>query len=188
MRDLAQVSIDATHSVVKNGGDEFIETRVEDPKPKRSFLGGLRVYTGVYTSEKFSKLFYRPIVLLILPPVIWATLVMAVTIGFLIAITSNFAQAFSVVYNFQPWQSGLCFISGLIGSVFGVFCGGQVSDLVAQFLTKRNGGIREPEMRLPALTISLVCAPLGLVLYGAGIEKQWHWMVPVIGLGLCKFP
>ncbi|EME78795.1 uncharacterized protein MYCFIDRAFT_157527 [Pseudocercospora fijiensis CIRAD86] len=164
-----------------------LAARPHQQPPKRSYLHGLNLYTGTYTSESLLKLFMRPVLMLLLPPVIWATLVMSVTIGFLVAITSNFAPAFSTTYNFNSWQSGLCFIAGLVGAVIGIALGGNFSDWTANFFTRRNGGIREPEFRLPAMTIGLVTAPLALVLYGAGIEHRWHWMLPTLGLGLLNF-
>ncbi|KAJ4252321.1 hypothetical protein NW762_010919 [Fusarium torreyae] len=154
---------------------------------KRTYWQSLAIFSGIHTQESFSKLFLRPIVLLALPPVLWATLVMAVSIGFLVAITSNFAVAFDTTYDFEPWQAGLCFISCPVGAGFGAFFGGRFSDMIADKLTSRNDGVRHPEMRLPAMAISLVTAPLALVLYGVGIERSWHWIVPTIGLGLLNF-
>lgn len=155
---------------------------------KHTRLQTLRIFSGSHTKESIWKLMIRPVVLLALPPVLWATLVMSVTIGFLVAISSNFATAFQGTYGFAPWQSGLCFIASIIGSLIAVFFGGRFSDFIADIFTRRNGGIREPEMRLPAIAISLVAAPLALVLYGVGIGQELHWMVPTLGLGLCRFP
>jgi len=59
--------------------------------------------------------------------------------------------------------------------------------MTADFFTKRNGGIREPEMRLPAMMISFIASPLACVLYGVGIDRRLHWMVPTVGLGLFNF-
>lgn len=70
--------------------------------------------------------------------------------------------------------------------MIGIPAGGQLGDMVADYFTRRNGGIREPEMRLPAMIPSLITTPLALILYGVGIEKKLHWMCPTIGLGLCK--
>lgn len=153
---------------------------------KRSFVQSLALSHGRFTEESYFKMFLRPIVLLALPQVLWATLVMSVTIGFLVAISSNFASAFNTTYNFASWQSGLCFISGMVGVLLGIFAGGWVSDKVADMLTRRNGGIREPEMRLPAIVIGLITSPLGLVLYGVAIDNNLHWIVPTLGLGFCK--
>ncbi len=162
------------------------ETGARSIPRKHTYVQSLRLNNGVLTKESLFKMFLRPIALLMLPPVLWATLVMSVTIGFLVAISSNFASAFATTYNFAAWQSGLCFISGLIGSLLGIAGGGWFSDKVANYLTARNGGIREPEMRLPAIMLGLIASPLGLVLYGVGINNQLHWICPTLGLGFCK--
>lgn len=152
---------------------------------KEGYIHSLRFWSGeIYTDESFWRMFVRPFGLILIPPIFWATIVMSVTIGFLVAVVSNFASAFSTAYGFEAWQSGLCFISGMVGCFLGTFAGGPFSDWVADYFTKRNGGIREPEMRLPAIALSVVCAPLSLVLYGCGIDNEWHWMVPTLGLGL----
>ncbi|KAK5132327.1 hypothetical protein LTR08_009162 [Meristemomyces frigidus] len=160
----------------------------ESQRPgKRSYLTSLKLYQGNLTSESLWRIFLRPIVMLALPPVLWATLVMSVTIGFLVAITSNFASAFAEAYGFVPWQSGLCFIAGLIGSAMGILFGGVLSDWVANYFTKLNGGIREPEHRLPTLIIGMLTTPLALVLYGVAIQHRLHWMVATFALGLLTF-
>lgn len=165
-----------------------VETGERLPPPKkRTYAQNLRIFNGTLTKESILKIFVRPIAFLILPPVIWATLVMSVTIGFLVAISSNFASAFSEVYGFAPYQSGLCFIAGILGSLIGIFAGGWFSDWTANVLTRRNGGIREPEMRLPSMVLGLIASPLALILYGVGIQNKLHWMVPTLGLGLRKF-
>ncbi|KAK4539201.1 hypothetical protein LTR36_001159 [Oleoguttula mirabilis] len=168
----------------KPGGSSHDEG---SPSTKRSYLSSLRLYEKKLTSESLGTLFLRPIVVLMLPPVLWATLVMSVEIGFLVAISSNYSSAFQETYNFQPWQVGLCFIAGFIGSGIGIFFGGHFTDWVANYFTKRNGGIREPEFRLPAISIGLVTTPLALVLYGVGIQHKLHWMCPTVGLGLLNF-
>jgi hypothetical protein len=62
--------------------------------------------------------------------------------------------------------------------------GGPVGEGVANYFTVRNRGIREPEFRLPAIAISIITAPLGLILYGAGLQYKLPFMVPIVGLGL----
>ena len=154
-------------------------------QPRReSYIRSLRLFTGVYTQETLFKLFTRTVALILLPPALWASLVMAVTIGFLVAISSNFASAFSETYGFSTWQTGLCFISACIGSIVGVWFGGGFSDIVADYFTRRNGGLREPEFRLPAIALNVIFGPLALILYGVGIGMKLHWMCATVGLGL----
>jgi len=46
-----------------------------------------------------------------------------------------------------------------------------VSDLVADYLTRKNNGIRETEMRLLVLLPAMVIAPAGLICYGETAAK-----------------
>ncbi|KIW99564.1 uncharacterized protein Z518_11303 [Rhinocladiella mackenziei CBS 650.93] len=155
---------------------------------KLTYLQSLRLVPAEpYTQESFITLGIRPIVLLILPAVLWATLVMSVCIGFFVAVSSNLATAYSVTYNMQTWQAGLCCVSIIVGALLAVFFGGKLSDLVANSLTARNSGLREPEMRLPAMALSVITGPLSLVLYGVGIEQRLHWICPTIGVGMLTF-
>lgn len=140
-----------------------------------TYLRSLRFWSGeTYTDESFWRMFIRPFGLILIPPVFWATIVMSVTIGFLVAVVSNFNSALSSNYGFASWQCGLCFIAGMVGCFLGTFAGGPFPDWVADYFTKRNGGIREPELRLPAIILTVITGPLFLLLYGFGIAKGWH--------------
>lgn len=157
------------------------------PPPKESYLQSLKMFRKIWTKESFFTMFFRPLGLICLPPILWSALVQSVTIGFLVAVTSNVASAYTTAYGFAPWQIGMCFLAAVVGSLIGIPAGGQLSDMTASFFTKRNQGCRVPEMRLPAMTICLLSTPLGLVLYGVGIEKKLHWICPTVGLGLLNF-
>jgi MFS family permease len=158
-----------------------------DYSKRRSFFSKMSVYSGIHTKESFLHLFIRPFIVIAYPAVLWSTLVTAVTVGFLIAVTTNVAIAYGMAYHFGPAKVGLCFLAGVIGSILGVLFGGVVLDKFSQRRAKANGGVREPEMRLPAIAIVLVASPLALVLYGGGVAHNWHWIVPTIGLGLINF-
>lgn len=168
--------------------DTVVHTDVERTPERKSYVQKLSLSSGKYTNEPLLKLIFRPLGLILLPPVLWSALVEAVTIGFLVAVTSNVAVAFEATYGFEPWQVGLCFISACIGSVIGIPAGGMLGDFVADRLTKKKHGRRTPEMRLPAMMPSLVTTPLALMLYGVGIQHKLHWIMPTIGLGLCAYP
>lgn len=85
-------------------------------------------------------------------------------------------------YNFSTTATGLMFLSALIGSVFG-YLTGVFADTVVVFLARRNGGVKEPEMRLWTLCISFVYAGAGYLLYGWGAEEGLHWVAVAFGLG-----
>ena len=167
-----------------SAAEPVVEGRPPGKTP--SYLASLKILHRSLTTESLPKLILRPLGLICLPPVLWSALVEAATIGFLIAATSNVSVAFNRTYGFETWQVGLCFTASIIGSLVGIPAGGQMGDAVADWLTRRNGGIREPEMRLPAMMPCLIGTPLGLILYGVGIQYRLHWMCPTMGLAICK--
>lgn len=188
VRDIPSAHVAENHTIDKAHAlaPSDVESSSISPPKKESYLQSLRIFHRVWTEESLFRMFLRPLGLILLPPVLWAALVQSVTIGFLVAVTSNVAPAFTAAYGFQPYQVGLCFISAIIGSLLGIPAGGVLTDYIADYFTKRNGGIREPEMRLPAMMLCLITTPLALILYGVGIERQLHWICPTIGLGLRK--
>jgi hypothetical protein len=78
-------------------------------------------------------------------------------------------------YNFSTTATGLMFLSALIGSIFGYFTG-VFADTIVVFLARRNGGVKEPEMRLWTLCLSFVYA-------GLAADSGLPWIAVAIGLG-----
>lgn len=158
-----------------------------DHSKRHGFVRKMVLFSGTHTNESFWQLFVRPFIVIAYPAVLWATMVTAVTVGFLIAVTTNVAIAYGEAYHFGPSKVGLCFLAGIIGSVIAIIFGGTVIDISSQRMAKRNGGLREPEMRLPAIALVCITAPLALLLYGAGIQHGLSWVMPTFGLGLINF-
>jgi hypothetical protein len=85
-------------------------------------------------------------------------------------------------YNFSTTATGLMFLSALVGSIFGYFTG-VFADTIVVFFARRNGGVKEPEMRLWTLCISFVYAGVGYLLYGWAADAGLPWIAIAIGLG-----
>ncbi|KAF7969548.1 hypothetical protein HWV62_26951 [Athelia sp. TMB] len=152
---------------------------------KKSYVQSLAISNGPFTNENLLTIFLRPFGAILLPAVAWATMVFSVTVGFLVAITSNFGVALGdAPYNFNTLQLGLCFISAGIGALLAAPMGGWLGDKITTIATRKNGGIREPEMRLPAIIPHIIIAPFALVLYGVGIEHGLHWICPAFAFAL----
>ncbi|KAJ5746508.1 major facilitator superfamily domain-containing protein [Penicillium odoratum] len=172
----------------RKGTHDHIEMSLPDTDvpPRKTYSQRHPIFSRSLTKESYLTLFIRPVVLFVLPPVLWTTLVFSVVLGFYVALTSNAPLAFKTVYGFQTYQTGLCFTSSIIGGLIGIAFGGILSDKVANYFTARNGGIREPEMRLPALIITIILGPLSLILYGVGLQEKLHWIVPTLSFGICE--
>jgi MFS family permease len=74
--------------VLGNKGYSPLSNGQSQPK-KKSYWSSLSLFSGeTYTNDSLWKMFIRPFGLVILPPVMWAMLVMSATIGFSVAISS----------------------------------------------------------------------------------------------------
>jgi MFS family permease len=154
--------------------------------PKKSFLQRLAFNSKPLTRESVWKIAFRPVPLVCLPPVLWSTVSFGIGIGIFVVMGTTAANTLSQVYHFTVWQVGVVWIASIIGNLLGMPFGGYFSDWVANRATLKNGGIREPEMRLPAVSVAMVCYPGSLLLYGLGLHYRTHYMVPILGLFLCK--
>ena len=55
-----------------------------------------------------------------------------------------------------------------------------MSDWISMRATKKNGGIREPEMRLPAMIPYVIIMYFGNIIVSVGYQHQWPWEAIVI--------
>lgn len=80
-------------------------------------------------------------------------------------------------------NSGLIAVASAIGFILAIPLTPS-SDILAARLTKRNNFIREAEMRLGALLIPMIIAPLGLVIYGITAQYDLHWIGYFFGVAM----
>lgn len=83
-------------------------------------------------------------------------------------------------YNFKPMTVGFTNFAIMVGAFIGLFTAGPLSDWVSARSTKRNNGIREPEMRLPAMIPYVVIMFLGNIVVAVGYERKWPWEAIVV--------
>lgn len=163
------------------------EPRTIDHSQRHTYMQQLSVMPSrIWTKDPWGMLILRPLVLITFPAVLWTAFIFAVTIGALVAISSNVAVAYGMTYFWGNGLTGSAFVSACIGSILGVIGAGLAEKWSAR-LTRNNGGVREPEMRLLPMIPALFTTPGALILYGVGIQNRLHWIVPTIGLGLLNF-
>lgn len=75
-------------------------------------------------------------------------------------------------YNWSPQAVGQTNWAILVGAAIGLATAGPFSDWVADQMTKRNGGIREPEMRLLAMIPYVIIMYLGNIIVSVGKSKS----------------
>ena len=90
------------------------------------------------------------------------------------------SQAFAAPpYNFSPLTIGFLNFAILVGAIIGLLTAGPLSDYISMILTKRNGGIREPEMRLLTMVPYFILMLIGNFVTAFGWQNQLNWKVSV---------
>jgi hypothetical protein len=115
------------------------------------------------------KVFFNPIVL-------WAGLMLAGPADLVLFFNMTESPIFAAPpYLFNPQSVGYTNFAFVIGALLGLATAGPMSDWIAARATRKNGGVREAEMRLPALWFYMVITILSLILGGIGYQRQWAW-------------
>ncbi|CAA9963932.1 Transmembrane transporter [Pyrenophora teres f. maculata] len=125
------------------------------------------------------KVFFKPIIL-------WAGLMLAGPADMLLFFNITESPVLAAPpYLFKPDQVGYTNFAFAVGALIGLATAGPYSDWVAARAARRNGGVREAEMRLPALWIYMIITILSVVLGSVAYRQQWAWgHIVVWGYGL----
>jgi hypothetical protein len=83
-------------------------------------------------------------------------------------------------YNFSTSQVGFANFGFAAGAFLGMVTAGPFSDWVVKRATAKNNGVREAEMRLPALIPFAIIAVIGTAIGGVAMRDGWPWPVLVI--------
>ncbi|KAH8883508.1 MFS general substrate transporter [Thozetella sp. PMI_491] len=151
---------------------------------KRGFLRNLALWEKPDPNVSLRKTFLRPFVLVTYPTIFWACMVYGMSLGWNVILGATVAQLFAPQYGFDAQNQGLVFLSPFVGSLAGSWLCGSLSDSVANYFTQRNGGIREPEMRLPVCIMGSFLTFTGALMAGLTYHYNTHWAGPVVGYGV----
>jgi MFS family permease len=153
--------------------------------PKKSFTQELKFWNSGDPDVNLLHVFLRPFVLVAYPTVLWSCCIYGMALSWNVILGASVAQLFAPPpYAFNSNGQGLFFLSPFIGSLFGVFFSGPGGDWIANFFTKRNNGVREPEMRLPTCLLAAFFTFFGALWFGLAYEHEMHWAMPVVGAGV----
>ena len=163
----------------QHSGNNPIDAAVHPP-PKLISKQNMRIFNGRKTDESFFKLLLRPFPLFFHPGIFWACLIQGTLIGWTVLIGIVLAAIMlGPPLLFNEVQTGYMYTGAFIGAVLGFLLAGLISDWVPRWMTKRNGGIYEPEFRLVLVIPQLIFGCAGL--YGFGITSintyryGWFW-------------
>ncbi|CAK7269555.1 hypothetical protein SEPCBS119000_003627 [Sporothrix epigloea] len=158
-------------------------------KPAQTFTQQLRPWNGRLHYDNWFRVALRPFVLFAYPAVLWSSIVYACSVGWLIVLSESVSVIYRAAdtYNFSALSAGLIYVSPFVGGVLGTAVAGKVSDVVVLAMTRRNGGLYEPEFRLVMAAPVALTTIAGLVGYGWSVQAGDHWIVPTVFFGVISF-
>ncbi|KUM64872.1 hypothetical protein ACN42_g2193 [Penicillium freii] len=161
--------------------------RTNSDIPLKTYFQRMALVT--VTDEALWPHFYQPIVALFtFPAVSYAAITYGSTLSWFAIMTSLQASYLILPpYNFDAVGVGLMNVAPFVGALLGFPFGGHLSDKSILWLSKRNGGIYEPEMRLwLALPIAII-SPAGILMFGLSLAYGAHWALLTVGFGFFGF-
>ncbi|KAL0254531.1 hypothetical protein SLS55_010008 [Diplodia seriata] len=160
-----------------NGVDAEVGDALPDI-PKRTALQKLKPWT-YYPQDTTTwwQYFQRPFFLFGFPNVVISGIIFAFGCTAGIVSFNTISEILTAPpYNWTTTSTGLIFLAALVGAFIGWATGGPFSDALVLALARRNGGVKEPEMRLWTLWGAAgVYAAVGYLAYGWGAARGAHW-------------
>lgn len=158
-------------------------------QPTKTFKQTLQPWNGRLCFDSWFPVAFRPFVLFAYPAILWSTLVYSLSIGWLIVLSESMSYIFrnKERYNFSSLGTGLVYISPFIGGILGTVVAGKVSDIIVRFMSRRNGGVYEPEFRLIMAAPVAISTCTGLMGFGWSAAEKDRWIVPAVFFGIISF-
>ncbi|GAA5962910.1 hypothetical protein JCM3765_005916 [Sporobolomyces pararoseus] len=133
----------------------------------------------------------QPFSLFLAPTVILPTLAYSVAFAYSnVLLTVEIPSLLGRKYQLTPQGVGLQFIAACIGAIIGELFAGRGSDLWMQYRTRKAGGNREAEMRLPFAFPGYLLSGVGIIVFGVTLQNSapGHWNIrPLIGVAIALF-
>lgn len=155
--------------------------------PLKTRLALYTYYPGTW--QEFLRKLITPFITLVSYPIVsFAALQFGCMMAFLSMAATTVSNSFAMEpYNFSPAGIGNVNISPCIGMIFGCLFGGWFNDKTIIWMSRRNNGIYEPEMRLYSLVVANLTMTIGMFMFGITIANHVHWMVPTVGFAIVAF-
>ncbi|KAL8641764.1 MAG: hypothetical protein Q9228_001455 [Teloschistes exilis] len=157
-------------------------------QPPKTFAQTLKPWNGQLRHENWFLVALRPFVLFAYPAILWSALVYSLSIGWLIVLSESVSTIYrSDHYHFSAMGVGLVYISPFIGGILGTAVAGKVSDVIVKAMSRKNGGVYEPEFRLVMAIPVAIATCIGLMGFGWSAEEKDNWIVPTVFFGVISF-
>jgi MFS family permease len=120
------------------------------------------------------------------PSVLWSVAANSI----FVIVNQAAAQLTSFALLAQGWRfehTGFSVLPFFVAAALVYFVGGPAADRVSLFMTRHNGGAREPEHQLPNLILPFATGIGGSFLFGVAAQNGMHWSALLAGWFLIIF-
>lgn len=153
----------------KETGDDRYRVRGEETRPKLSAM------IKISCTRPIMFVLTEPIVTSICIWVFFMSGVLYVQIG-------SVSGVFKHTYHFNVGQSGLVFITVIVGSILGLCANVYQDALYRKYVSQRG-----PEARLYIACLVALLLPTSIFIYAWTADPRIFWMWPVVGLSIFMF-
>ncbi|OBZ79510.1 hypothetical protein A0H81_01194 [Grifola frondosa] len=127
----------------------------------------------------------RPFILFAQEPIIQLLgLYLAFVYGVIYLVLTTIPGIYTNIYHEKVGIVGLHYASLGIGLTIATQINARLLDKVYVYLKNRNGGLGEPEFRLPCVMPGTLLLPIGLLIQGWAAQEHVHWIVTDIGFAI----
>ncbi|KAJ9664369.1 hypothetical protein H2198_000298 [Neophaeococcomyces mojaviensis] len=125
--------------------------------------------------------FIIPWKLFAFPIVVFASFAVSWSASCFLTLNLTQSQEFAAPpYDFSSQTVEFFNIATFVGASIGLATNGPLSDWVSDRATRKNGGIREPEMRLVAMIPYFIVMLIGNFVVAFGYQYKWNWKIIVL--------
>ena len=162
---------DPTHSATE-ARDPYLGRGTPNKQQWRLFQANPHPFRSIFLD------LWIPWKLFAFPIVEFASFVVSWSASSLLTLNLTQSEAFGAPpYLYSSGTIGLFNIAILVGVLIGLITAGPLSDWVSMRATRKNRGIREPEMRLPSMIPYVVLMMIGNFVVAFGFQYHWDWKV-----------
>lgn len=131
--------------------------------PPKSFMQSLSLFDGRKTDDRYWVLLLRPFPILANPAFVWGCLIQGTMIGWTVFIGVIVAALFiGPPYLWGEVEAGYSYTGAFVGALGGFAVSGLLADSTAKWMTRKNGGVYEPEFRILLVIPMLIIGGIGL--------------------------
>ncbi|QKX54974.1 uncharacterized protein TRUGW13939_02064 [Talaromyces rugulosus] len=133
---------------------------------KKTYWQGLVPTFNTYTDTSLLKLIAGPFITLHNPAVIWTLAMGGVVVALYVSLSYMLAQVWSAPpYDLNAAGNGYFYVGSTLGGIIGGVGGGWLTDVITKALIRANGGVYEPEFRIPVQVAAAASLVLGYFLF-----------------------